>query len=140
MDVIAVMTEIDTRLKTISGLSVDMGFPGKLARVPAAVQYPPQRVDLDQTYGRGSDTMSDLIVVVFVGRQVPRQALKDIGPYVAGSGSKSIVAKLTATAAAPYTSASDVHVDWFAIDGDAQIGGNDYLAALFHLTVTGPGA
>jgi hypothetical protein len=134
------MTEIDTRLKTITGLAVELGFPGKLARVPAAVQYPPERIDYDLTYGRGTDQMSDLVVVVFVGRGTNRQAIKDIAPYLAGSGAKSIKAKLDMSAAAPYASCADLQVLWADLDPTATLGGNAYLAALFHCKITGLGA
>lgn len=140
MDLFAVMTEVDTRLKTIPGLSVEMGWAGKLARVPAAVQYPPARLDFDLTYGRGTDQYSDLIVVVFVGRANNRQALKDITPYLAGSGTKSIKAKLDLSPTAPYTSCADLQVQWADLDPTATIAGNTYMAALFHCKITGLGA
>lgn len=140
MDLAAVMTEVDTRLKTIPALAVHLGFPGKLARVPAAVQYPPDRIDFDLTYGRGTDTMDDLLVVVFVRRNTNRQAINDITPYVAGSGASSIKAKLDMTAANPYTSCSDLQVQWAELDPTATLGGNEYLAALFHCKITGLGA
>lgn len=140
MNLFTIMTEVDTRLKAIPGLAVDMGFPGKLARVPAAVQYPPERIDYDLTYGRGTDQMSDLIVVVFVSRGTNRQALIDITPYLAGSGTKSIKGKLDFSATAPYASCADFQVVWADLDPTATLAGNNYLAALFHCKITGLGA
>lgn len=140
MDLYAVMQEVDARLKTVPTLTTDIGFPGKLARVPAAVQYPPERIDFDLTYGRGTDVYDDLLIVVFVGRSSPRQALKDITPFLAGSGSKSIKAKVDMSAAAPYTSCADLQVQWAELDDTATIGGGTYLAAHFHCKITGLGA
>lgn len=142
MDLYAVMTEIDTRLKTITGLRVaEFGFP-KTVQVPAAVQYPPDRITYDQTYGRGSDGYEDHIVVVFVAGSATsnRAGLKAIAPYLAGSGTKSIKAKLDATGTAPYASCSDLTVVWAELDAGARIAGNDFLAALFHCKIYGAGA
>lgn len=139
MDLYAVMTEVDTRLKTIAGLRVSMGYEGTV-NAPAAVQYPPERVTFDGTYARGSDDLDDLVVVVFVGRSSNRAALKELAPYLAGSGAKSIKAKLDATNVAPYAACSDLTVMYAEIDDGARIGGRDYLAALFHCKITGSGA
>lgn len=140
MDLYAVMAEVDARLRTVPTLTTDIGFPGKLARVPAAVTYPPERIDFDLTYGRGTDQYSDLLIVVFVSRNTVRQALKDITPFLAGSGTKSIKAKVDMSAAAPYTSCADLQVQWAELDDTATIGGGTYLAAHFHCKITGLGA
>lgn len=139
MNLSAVLAEIDGRLATITGLRHYVGFPGKIT-APAAVVYPPDRIDYDQTYGRGVDTLEDLVVVVFVRNSTPRAALAAILPYLDGSGTKSIKAKLDATAAAPYASCSDVTVGWSQLDPGAVIGGGSYLAAHFHCKIIGPGA
>lgn len=139
MDLYAVMTEIDTRLKTITGLRVaEFGFPGSV-KPPAAVQYPPDRITFDQTYGRGLDVYEDHIVVVFVGMSSTRAAMKEIAPYLAGSGAKSIKAKLDMSAAAPYVSCADLQVVWAELD-TPKMAGADYLAALFHCKIHGSGA
>lgn len=135
----AIMAEVVTRLQTVPSLAVHFGYPGKLNRVPAAVVYPPERIDFDLTYGRGTDQYPDLIVVVFVRRNTPRQSITDIAPYLAGSGASSIKAKLD-TSTAGYTSAFDVQVLWADLDPLAAFGGGEYVAALFHLKITGSGA
>lgn len=140
MDLYAVMTEVDTRLKTITGLrSTAIGTDGAVTP-PAAVQYLPERVEFDKTYGRGLDQLTDLVVVVFVGRANMRNAVKALAPYLAGSGTKSIKAKLDYTAAAPYSSCADFQVVYAEIDENAAMGGSAYLAALFHCNVAGSGA
>lgn len=137
---LAVMTEISTRLGTITGLQVtDLGYPGKVGRVPAALIYPPDRIEFDQTYGRGMDTFDDVIVVILVGRGTNRQMIKDISPYLAGTGTKSIKAKLDVGPATPYTSCADVQVQWAELDPAARLTGTDYMAALFHLKIIGLG-
>lgn len=139
MDLYAVMSEVDTRLRTITGLrTTAIGADGPVAP-PAAVQYLPDRIDFDLTYGRGMDKATDLIVVVFVGKANLRSAVKAIAPYVAGSGTSSIKQKLD-TATAAYASCADFQVLYAEIDYNARLGGKDYLAALFHCNFAGAGA
>lgn len=140
MDLYTVMTEVDVRLKTITGLRVaEFGF-AKSVQLPAAVQYPPARITFDGTYGRGSDDYEDHIVVVFVGNANARNALREIAPYLRGSGLKSIKAVLDATNSAPYTSCSDLTVQWAELDAGAKMNDREVLAALFHCKITGVGA
>jgi hypothetical protein len=140
MDLYAVMTEIDTRLKTITGLRVaEFGYAGSV-QPPAVVQYPPDRVNYDGTYGRGQDDYEDHIVVVFVGTGNRRNALKAIAPYLAGSGSKSIKAKIDSGPGGAYASCADLTVQWAELDAGARMGGTELLAALFHCKITGVGA
>lgn len=132
------MTEIDTRLKTITGLRVaEFGMPASI-KPPMAVQYVPDRLNFDATYGRGMDDLEDHIIAVVVGMTSRRTALQTLAPYMAGSGAKSIKAKID-TFGGPYVSCSDVTVQWAEID-TPKIGGTDYLAALFHSKIIGPGA
>jgi hypothetical protein len=138
VDLYAVMTEIDTRLKTITGLRVaEFGYPASI-KPPMAVQYPPDRVTFDGTYARGMDYYEDHIIAVVVGFSARRTALQTLAPYLAGSGAKSIKAKID-TVGGPYVSCSDVTVVWAELD-TPKIGGTDYLAALFHSKIIGPGA
>lgn len=139
MDLYAVMTEIDTRLRTITGLRVaELGMTGSIAP-PMAVQYVPDRLDFDKTWGRGLDEWSDHVITVCVGLGAGRRtALKTLAPFLAGTGAQSIKAKIDSTGGA-YTSCTDVHVEWAEID-IPKIGGTDYLAALFHSKITGTGA
>jgi len=139
VDLAAIMAEVVTRLGSVPSLAVHFGYPGKLNRVPAAVVYPPERIDFDLTYGRGTDQYPDLIVVIFVRRNTPRQSIADIAPYLAGSGASSIKAVLD-TKTSPYVSAFDVQVLWADLDPLAAFGGGEYVAALFHLKITGSGA
>lgn len=139
MDVYAVMAEVDTRLKTITGMRTTAIGADQAVLTPAAVQYLPDRWDFDQTYGRGVDTVTDLPVVIYLGKSNLRAAVKSILPYLAGSGAKSIKAKLD-SATTPYTSCSDFQVVWAEVDYGARLAGTEYLAAIFHCNFTGPGA
>lgn len=140
MDLYAVMSEIDARLKTITGLRVaEFGLAGGGVSPPAAVQYLPEKLAYDQTAGRGVDKIEDLQVVVFVGMASHRAAVKNITPFVAGSGTKSIKAKLDETTGGAYASCSTVTVSEAELDM-AKLGGVDLLAAIFHLNIFGPGA
>lgn len=137
MDLYAVMTEVDVRLKTIIR-TAEFGYAPSV-KPPMAVQYPPDRITFDQTYGRGLDLYEDHIVVVFVGMASRRAALKELSPYLAGTGAKSIKAKLDMSAAAPYTSCADLQVVWAEID-ITKMGQADYMAGLFHCKILGTGA
>jgi hypothetical protein len=140
MDLYDVMTEIDTRLKTITGLRVaEFGY-ARSVQPPAAVQYPPDRINFDGAYGRGADDYEDHLIVVFVGNSNSRAALKEIAPYLRGSGPKSIKAVVDNSATLPYTSCSAVTVGWAELDAGARMGNADYLAALFHCKIVGVGA
>lgn len=136
MDLYTVMTEIDTRLKTITGLRVaEFGYPGSVTGT-TAVQYPPDRINFDGTYGRGMDDYDDHLIVVLTGMANRRAALKRLAPFLRGSGAQSIKACLDPV---PWASCSDVTVGWAEIDMP-KLGGVDYLAALFHCKITGVGA
>jgi hypothetical protein len=139
MDLSAVLAELETRLKTITGLRTSVGFSDKI-NAPEAVVLPPDTIRFDGTYGRGMDYYDDVQVVLAVGRPNPRSALAAIAPYLAGSGSKSIKAKLDDRPGSGYASCSTVTVERAELDDTAQLGGATFLAAIFHINITGPGA
>lgn len=134
------LDEMSVRLKTIAGLSVqDVGYARKLARVPAAVLYPPELITFDETYGRGSDRLNDVHVVVFVGAGSWRQSWNDLKPYLAGSGAKSIKAKLDDAPAAPYASCSALTVYEAELDPAATFAEGTYVAGIFRCKIFGSG-
>jgi hypothetical protein len=140
VDIGAVLDEMSVRLKTIAGLSVqDVGYAKKLARVPAAVLYPPERVIYDATYARGSDVLDDIHVAVFVGAGTWRQSWADLKPYLAGSGAKSIKAKLDDSGAAPYASCSALTVYEAELDPAATFAEGTYVAGIFRCKIFGSG-
>lgn len=135
MNLEAVAGELALALKTITGLRVPPWGVESISP-PAAVIALPERIDYDGTYGRGSDRFPDLGVVVLVGQPEQRASRKAIAAYADGSGAKSVKAKLEAYT---YTTCDSVRVAWAEFD-TARYAGTDYLAAIFHLDITGKGA
>jgi hypothetical protein len=140
MDLIALMTEIGVRLKTVPTLRVADVGADTLPGVPGAGVYLPERIDYDQTYGKGLVKVSDLQVVVFASKTTRRTAPAALAPFLSDTGTKSIKLKLDATNAMPYVNAFDVQVVWSEIDYSARMNDIDYIAAIFHLNVYGPGS
>lgn len=134
MNIDDVMDEISTRLDTITGLRC-FAWPPGAAVPPAAVVGYPSRYDYDETYGRGMDRMT-LPVVVLVGRPTDRSTRDAMAQYVNGSGSASIKAVLES---GTYTALHTLRV--MSADFDVyQLGGTDYLAAIFELDIAGQGS
>lgn len=137
MDLYAVMGEVGTALKTITGLRVE-SWGIKTVHVPAAVITLPEEIIFDQTYGRGSDKISDLLVFVMVGDARRDDSVKQLAAYCAGSGAKSVKAKVEAYAYTPSVCHSVVVTK--CLFPDVTYAGAPYLAAEFHLDIIGPGA
>ena len=135
MNLDAVADELATALKTIAGLRVPAWGVEKITP-PAAIIPLPERIVYDASYGRGSDHFPDLTVIVLVGQPDQRSARKAIAAYADGSGAKSVKAALEART---YTACDSVRVAWAEFD-TARYAGGDYLAAIFHLDITGKGA
>jgi hypothetical protein len=131
----AVAAELGPALATIEGLKVPEWGVQRI-HPPAAVITLPDRIDYDDTYGRGSDRIPDLAVVVLVAHPTQPEARRAIAAYTDGSGPKSVKAAVEAYA---YTSCDSVRVAWAEFDTVAYAG-TDYLAAIFHLDITGKGA
>lgn len=137
MDIYAVRDEIATTLKTITGLRAYAFAPGQVA-APAALPGWPDRLEYVQTYGRGQTHCPDLPVLLVVGKASERAAAISLGKYVAETGAQSVPAKLEARAGS-WTTCDTVTVSWVGFPA-ASVGGVDYLAAEFHLDITGKGA
>ncbi|KXK61954.1 hypothetical protein AWW66_10970 [Micromonospora rosaria] len=134
MNLDAVAEELRAALGTIEGLNVaDWGV--QRVHPPAALVPLPEAITFDATYGRGSDRIEDWPVLVLVARPTSPEARREIAEYADGSGPKSVKAAFEAyvftTCSARVTSA-DFDVVSYA--------GNEYLAAMFHLDITGQGA
>ncbi|MEV4212920.1 hypothetical protein [Micromonospora sp. NPDC049662] len=127
--------ELATALGTIEGLNVpEWGV--QRVQSPAVVVTLPERIDYDATYGRGSDHYPDLTVIVLVANPTQPTARQAIAAYADGSGDRSVKAAIEAH---EYTSCDSVRVAWAEFD-TAKYAGTDYLAAIFHLDITGKGA
>lgn len=128
--------EIRGVLATITNLRVPL-WGASQVQAPAAIVALPDRVTFDETYGRGKDSYPDLPVVVLVGKPEDRASLKSLAAYAAGSGARSVKAKLEA---ATWTTCDNVTVEWCEFDALATYAGTPYLAAIFHLKILGKGA
>lgn len=137
MDLYAVMTEVATQLKTITGLRAYAWHQGTVA-APAALVGWPDRADYGQTYQRYQTRVPDLPVLLVVGKASERIAAKRLGEYVADTGAKSVPATILARAGS-WTSCDVVNVAWVGFPAVA-LAGVDYLGAEFHLDVVGRGA
>lgn len=134
MDLNAVYTEIEAKLRTIANLRVVK--MGQKPQVPAAMVLLPDSI-VRTTY-RGGSKASDVVVLVLVASVVARQAQADLLAYASSSGARSVSAVLDS---ASWVACTDVTLTEITVD-TATIAGNPdaYLALLFHLDITGPGA
>jgi hypothetical protein len=135
MDLEEVSEEIRTALGTITGLRRPP-WGVESVEPPAAIVALPERIDFDQTYGRGKDRYPDVPVVILVGAPEDRASRKALAAYADGSGPASVKAVLEAYA---WTTCDVVRVAWAEFD-NAKYAGIDYLAVIFHLDIFGRGA
>lgn len=132
MNITAVRAEIDAKLETIPGLRV---FPYSARRIvpPAASVALPDDYQFDQTYGRGSDSLTIKLIVV-VGMADQRAAELELAAYLDGSSGKSIKAALDGDG----TAYDDLTV--MSAEPDVvTVNGIEYLAAEFTCKIIGPG-
>jgi hypothetical protein len=137
MDLTDVIDDIRGALDTITGLRVPEWGVQKISP-PAALIMPPERIDYDETYGRGKDRYPDIEVMVMVANPTTWRAFQELAPYLDGSGAKSVKAAIEAYA---YTACDpqSVRVAWAEVDVVAYAG-TPYLAAIFHTELIGNGA
>lgn len=128
-----VMDELSGVLAEIPGVRVPP-YGGKVSP-PAAVVTLPDTLTYDGSYGRGQDSMSLLIHLV-VGALAARPSRDAASEFAAGSGPRSVKARLEAHA---YTSCHTVHVASCEFNG-VTFAAVDYLAATFTVNITGAGA
>lgn len=131
MDIAAVYAEIETKLKTVTGLRVCK--QGEKPQVPAAMVL---LFDAKERTGyRGGVKLTDVVVLVIVGKAVARQAQADLLAYASDAGARSVSAVLDPVT---WTSCADVTIREVVTDTVTIAGAPDvYLALLFHLDVTG---
>lgn len=130
---IAVADEIRTVLLTLN-LRVPAWGVQKVSP-PAALVDLPERIDYDQTYGRGCDRIRDWRIFVLVGKPEPRASQAALMAYASGTGAKSVQAAFTAHT---WVACSDAHVVWAEPDV-MKFAGVDYLTVVFHVDVIGKG-
>jgi hypothetical protein len=130
-----VMDEVAAALGQITGLRM-FAYPPPTVVPPAGIVSYPERIDYDQTYGRGMDRIVGLPVVLVVGKAVDRAARDTAARWAAGSGAGSVKAVLEA---ATYTTCDVLTVTSCSFDV-VTIAGVDYIAAMFSLDIAGQGA
>lgn len=134
MNLGAVMQEIADRIDTITGLHV-YAYPPDSINPPAALVGYPDTYSFDETYGRGMDRISDLPVIVAVGKVSDRATRDQITQYVDGSGATSIK---TVVESGTYSEFDTVRVTGVVFDV-VTIAAVDYLGATFTLDIAGQG-
>lgn len=137
MNLVAVMDEVAEKLRAAPSLAGrTYAYPQSPIVPPAAiVTYPTDGV-FDATYGRGVDTMTG-VVVIAVGRPNERTSRDRLAGYIDGSGPESVKALLDGDED-DYASCDGVRVSVWETDV-YNIGGTDYLVAVFQLDIAGPG-
>lgn len=131
-----ISAEIGTALATIAGMRVP-AWGVESIEPPAALIALPDRMDYDETYGRGGDTIPDLPVVILIGAPEDRASRKKISAYTDGAGPASIKQVLEGYA---WTTCDGVHVASVEFEPNAIYAKTPYLAAIFHLDITGGGS
>lgn len=135
MNLIEVADELGAALKTIEGLRVpEWGV--QRVHPPFALLPLPEQVSYDLAYGRGGDRIEDWPLLVLVANPAQPAARRSIAEYAAGSGAKSVKARIEAHT---YTACDTVRVTSAEFDV-VSYAGTDYLAAMFHLDISGKGA
>ncbi|WP_030488192.1 hypothetical protein [Micromonospora chokoriensis] len=135
MDPVDVADELSVALRTIGGLTVPEWGVQRVSPPFALIPLPDQ-ISYDLAYGRGGDRIEDWPVMVLVDRPARPESRRAIAEYGAGSGAKSVKAAIEAHA---YTACDAVRVTSceFEVVSYADV---SYLAAMFHLDISGKGA
>ncbi|MEU8220910.1 hypothetical protein AB0C47_34780 [Micromonospora taraxaci] len=137
MDVQAVADELGDALKTIDGLTVPEWGVQRVSPPFALIPLPDgDGITYDMTYGRGGDRIGDWPVLVLIDRPARPESRRAIAAYAAGSGSKSVKQAIEDHT---YTALDTVRVTSCEFDV-VTYAGTDYLAAMFHLDISGKGA
>lgn len=134
MDLGAVMDEMALALGQLTGLRVASHPPARVSPPAGYLDYP-QSVVFDETYGRGSDQITDLPIVLVTSRVTDRTARDTVAAWASGDGPKSVKAAMEAWS---WTSCDEVTVTTCEFDF-APIAGTDYLVAIFKATIVGQG-
>lgn len=139
MNLLAVMAEVGSALAALdTPLKIYVGAPGTLVAPDrgAAVVIPyPTRVDYDGTYGRGMDTIEQLIVMLHP-RPTDEATVTRVSGYTAGSGDLSVKQALESFA---WSTCHGCRVEAAEFDA-VEYAGVKYMAAMFTVAIWGSGA
>lgn len=118
----------------ITGLRV-FDYPPETLSGPGGYVSYPESIDFDQTYGRGSDRIVGLPIVLLVGKATTRSARDTVSSWSGGGGELSVKARFEAHR---WTSCDDLTIASVKFDTE-EIGAIPYLAAIFTADAMGPG-
>lgn len=136
MNLTDVMAELAAKLESTGARVSD--YAADSIHPPAAFVGMPERIDFDQTYGRGSDTMT-VPVVVLVARTDARAGHTLLKPYADGAGPKSVKAALDSSDTNTYVSCDIVRVS--TVEFPVYVAGDiKYLSAEFSVDIEGGGS
>jgi hypothetical protein len=125
-----VMDELAARIGTITGLRV-FGYPPPTVVPPAGIVSYPDKIEYDQTYGRGMTTLTGLPILIVVGKATDRTAREAVAAYASDTGPKSVKLAIEGTSSTAWDDAHVVDCDFDVV----TIASVDYIAALFSLTI-----
>jgi hypothetical protein len=128
-----VMQALADRADTIDGLRC-FAYPPDKVHPPTFLVELPETVNFDGTYARGMDSLT-IPAIVLVGRADARVSVKNLVPYLAGSGPQSIKQVLES---GTYTAMDTVHVAQAEL-AVYRFGAIDFLGAEFTINITGSG-
>lgn len=136
MNIGQLMAELGEALATIPSLSGrTFDYPPGDVTPPAGIVAYPDLVAYDATFGRGSDRVTGLVVVV-AGALTDRATRQAVTGYCDGAGSESVKAALEGY---PFREAHTVRVAQAEFD-EYAFGGVSYVALLFEVDIVGPGS
>jgi len=137
MDVADVMEEMAEKLETVTGVEVYAYPPGK-PDFPCMIVGLPDEITFDQTYGRGSDSMTFPVWVLVSLGDIDAATTKLV-KYLAGGSGKSVKAALDSNNTNEYTSCDTVTATT-AVPGSYTYNGHEVLGAEFTVMITGSGS
>lgn len=133
MNVQDVMEELAAKASAVVPRS--FAYPPDKISPPTFLIELPEKVDFDGAYDRGMDSLT-LPAMMLVGRSSDRSSVKNLLPYLAGSGDQSVKQALES---GPYTAMDTVQVAEAEL-GFYRFADIEYLGAEFTINITGSGA
>jgi hypothetical protein len=133
MNLADLMKECAQVMGTVTGLRV-FDYPPETISAPAGYVSYPESIDFDATYGRGTDKVVGLPIVLLAGKATSRAARDTVSGWSAGGGA-SLKAAFEAHT---WTSCDDLTITSVRFDTE-ELAGNPYLAAIFTADAIGSG-
>jgi len=129
-----VIDELGDALDEIEGLRVFRYLPDSVSP-PVAIVALPERIDFDETYGRGSDRLT-IDIAIIVDKAYDRTVVGRMSPFASGSGESAVKNALETYDS--YTAFDWVHVD-YAEFVPHEHAGQSFLSCVFTVQVVGVG-